>query len=309
MLGGSNSMPVDIHPDHALRLCVVSNARGHSLPFSKGMLATSVLATGIETPIAYEVAHIVQHELLDRNTREISSNDLIQLTAEKIATVVSEEIAENYLLWRKARRIGRPMIISILGSSGVGKSVLATRLALRLGINRVVTTDAIREVLRTVVPAAVLPELHVSSYEATKSDLSEPHDQIYKRQSTAVASACAAVAKRYINERKSTLFEGVHLLPGYLTRELAGMEEDPIVVEVLLTLKDESMHNARLVHRLSTEPGRDGARHLRRFDVIRALQGNMRKMASAAGVTEIDVSSNEDLTQIIVREIVNKAIR
>ena len=86
------------------------------------------------------------------------------------------------------------------------------------------------------------------------------------------------------------------------------MNEDPIVVEILLTLNDEAMHNARVVQRLATEPGRDGTRHLHRLDVIRALHDKMRKSASVAGVAEIGVSSDDDLTQSIVREIVSKAI-
>ena len=104
------------------------------------------------------------------------------------------------------------------------------------------------------------------------------------------------------------LFEGVHLLPGMMTRELEGMDEKPIIVELMLTLKDEDTHNARLNHRLVNEPGRDGSRHLRKFDVIRGLQENMRELAQGAGVQEYDVGSDEDLTQTIVKAIVAKAL-
>jgi 2-phosphoglycerate kinase len=230
------------------------------------------------------------------------------LTAEKLSELLSEESAESYLLWRKARRIGRPIIISLLGSSGVGKSTLATRLALRLGINRVVTTDAIREVLRTVIPVSVLPELHVSSYEAIEIDLKEAQASTYHRQARAVASASAAVAKRYVREKRNVLFEGVHLLPGYMTEQLNGMGEQPIVVEILLALGDRELHNSRLSHRLVTEPGRDGTRHIKRFDVIRNLQDTMQNLSRKAGIREFDVGSDEDLTQKIVKEIVEQAL-
>ncbi len=163
-------MPIDLRMDAGLGHCVVVDRLGNTLPFSKGILATSILATGIETPRAYEVARTIQDRLVREQTDRIDSDALTLVTAQQIEQLVSKEIADSYMLWRKARRIGRPIIISTLGSSGVGKSTLATRLALRLGINRVVTTDAIREVLRTVIPASVLPELHVSSYEAIESD-------------------------------------------------------------------------------------------------------------------------------------------
>ena len=301
-------MPIDLHTSDELLHCAVIDRLGNALPFSKGILATSILATGIETPSAYEVARSIQERLRRGNSATIDSDDLTMMTAEQIEQLVSKDTADSYMLWRKARRIGRPIIISTLGSSGVGKSTLATRLALRLGINRVVTTDAIREVLRTVIPKSVLPELHVSSYEAIESDLQEHQASTYHRQARAVASACIAVAQRYVKEKKNVLFEGVHLLPGMMTRELETMDEKPIVVELMLTLTDEDAHNARLNHRLVSEPGRDGARHLQKFEVIRGLQESMQDLSRAAGVQEYDVGSDEDLTQTIVKAIVAKAL-
>ncbi|MGD9828231.1 MAG: ATP cone domain-containing protein [Hyphomicrobiaceae bacterium] len=301
-------MPNDFKSDHPTWTCSVIDRLDNSLPFSRGLLATSILATGIDTPSAYEVARVIQERLYRSGAERIDSEALIRMTAEEIARLVSNEVADRYLLWRKARRIGRPIIISLLGSSGVGKSTLATRLALRLGVNRVVTTDSIREVLRTVIPNSVLPELHVSSYEEIETDLPEAQSSTYHRQSRAVVAACAAIARRYVHEQRNVLFEGVHLLPGYLSRELKSMDENPIVVEVLLTLKDERLHTARLNHRLAKEPGRDGRRNLMHFEIIRSLQENMRGLAEAAAIPEFDVGSDQDLTQKIVREIVTKAL-
>ena len=51
---------------------------------------------------------------------------------------------------------------------------LTTQLAVRLDITRVVTTDAIRDVLRTVVPVNVLPELHQSTFEVVAPDTVDP---------------------------------------------------------------------------------------------------------------------------------------
>lgn len=301
-------MPSDLRVIDEIYHCHVIDRLGNSLPFSKGILATSILATGVETPCAYEVARSIQERLQRNKAVQVDSEDLTAMAAEQIERLVSKETADSYMSWRQARRIGRPIIISALGSSGVGKSTLATRLALRLGINRVVTTDAIREVLRTVIPSSVLPELHVSSYEAIESDLQEPHASTYHRQARAVASACVAVARRYVKEKKNVLFEGVHLLPGMMSRELENMDEKPIVVELMLTLSDENTHNARLNHRLVSEPGRDGARHLQKFEVIRGLQQSMQDLAKVAGVPEYDVGSDEDLTQAIVKAIVAKAL-
>ena len=301
-------MPRDLKVERAFENFTVVDRLGNALPFSKGILATSILATGAETPQVYEVAHAVQSHLYRQQLTRISAEELTALTAETLSRLLSDELAESYLLWRKARRIGRPIVISLLGSSGVGKSTLATRLALRLGINRVVTTDAIREVLRTVIPASVLPELHVSSYEAIEIDLKEAQTSTYHRQARAVASASAAVARRYVKEKRNVLFEGVHLLPGYIAEQLNGMDEQPIVVEILLALGDRELHNNRLSHRLRAEPGRDGSRHLKGFDVIRNLQDTMQDLSRKAGIRQFDVGSDEDLTQKIVKEIVDQAL-
>ena len=301
-------MPKDLQIREAFRDYTVTDRYGNELPFSKGILATSILATGAETPKAYDIAETVQRHLFDHRVTRIESAELTQLTAEKIAEALSQPFADRYLMWRKARQIGRPIIVSLLGTSGVGKSTLATRLALRLGINRVVTTDALREVLRTVIPSSVLPELHVSSYEAIKKDFAESQAAIYQRQAHAVASASVAVAKRYVTERRNALFEGVHLLPGSLRTPLLSLPEKPIVVEILLVLADPNLHNRRLLHRQISEPGRDGGRHLARFEVIRSLQDTMQTLAARAGTRVFDIGSDEDLTQQIVKEIVDQAL-
>lgn len=301
-------MPKDLQVAHAFRDYTVIDRFDNELPFSKGILATSILATGAETPRAYDIAEAVQRHLIDHGVTRITGAELTQLTARRIAAELSQPFADRYLMWRKARQLGRPIIVSLLGASGVGKSTLATRLALRLGINRVVTTDSLREVLRTVIPDSVLPELHVSSYEAIEMDLAESQAATYRRQARAVASASTAVARRYVTERKNALFEGVHLLPGSLGAALASMPERPIVVEILLVLSDPALHNQRLSHRQVTEPGRDGSRHIERFDVIRSLQETMRTLAAREGTREFDIGSDEDLTQHIVKEIVDQAL-
>lgn len=302
-------MPKDLQVEPALRDYTVVDRYGNEMPFSKGILATSILATGAETPKAYDIAEAVQRHLIKHRMTRIMSPELTLFTANEIAAQLSAAFADRYQMWRRARQIGRPIIVSLLGASGVGKSTLATRLALRLGIHQVVTTDALREVLRAVIPASVLPELHVSSYEAIEMDLGESQSATYQRQARAVASASAAVARRYVIERKNALFEGAHLLPGSLSGPLSSLAEDPIVVEILLVLSDRELHNQRLFQRQLTETGRDGSRHLARFEVIRSLQETMRTLAARAGIPEFDIGSDEDLTQHIVKEIVSQALK
>jgi len=206
--------------------------------------------------------------------------------------------------WRMAKRSGRPFVVVLSGAPGVGKSTLATRLAVRLGVDRVVASDAIREVLRTVIPVAVLPELHVSTFEA--ADPNEPPLTSFHRQARVVSNACAAVAGRLVLEGMNVICDGVHLLPGAIRTELARRGTGASVVEFLLTLDDEGDHRLQLHRRQMRQPHRAGHRHLDLFAKIRAIQEDLRAAAVREGVPVHDVSLRTTLTQQVVDAIVTQ---
>jgi 2-phosphoglycerate kinase len=92
----------------------------------------------------------------------------------------------------------------------------------------------------------------------------------------------------------------VHLLPGALSSELADHPSKPLVVEGMLSMADEELHGARLLHRLSETPARDGSRHLRHFESIRLIQVELRRLCRTNGTDEQDVSHPEELIQRVV---------
>ena len=300
-------MPSDLTIDRNDSLIEVRDRRGVDLPFSKGLMATSILATGLETGRAHAIAADVERMLRNRQTREIGADELANLAMQAIERASGREAAERYSAWRRAKRAGCPIVVALGGAPGVGKSTIATRLALRLGINRVVPTDAVREVLRTVVPATVLPELHVSTYESIEgngeADMSLTS---FRRQAHAVLSASVAVAARLSSERRSVILEGAHLLPGEVRRHLAERGSDAIVIELLMTVEHEEAHRAHLTQRLRAEPARGGQRHVTHLPVIRRLQDELCTLAQAADVAEHDVAHPEDLTQRIVDQVVRQ---
>ena len=299
-------MPTDLSPQFVRGVIQVRDRAGVGLPFSKGLMATSILATGVETDIAYRIAAEIEGELRGQHKTEIDAEELVQLANNLLASRVGNEVAERYLAWRHAKRTGRPVIIVLSGAPGVGKSTIATRLAVRLGITRVVTTDTIREVLRTVIPASVLPELHVSTYESANGE--ESSLLSFRSQARAVGAATTAVTNRLVSESRSAIIEGVHLLPGQICRELYTYDKGPILVEVLLILADEKLHMAHLRCRLNGEPARGGERHLKHFREIRKLQDLLREMARESQVEEYEVSDPKTLTQRIVDQVVKSVL-
>ena len=73
---------------------------------------------------------------------------------------------ESFRQWQELRHMERPLIILIGGTTGVGKSTLATQVAHRLGITRVASTDMVRQVMRAFFSADLMPAIHYSSFDA-----------------------------------------------------------------------------------------------------------------------------------------------
>lgn len=192
----------------------------------------------------------------------------------------------------------RSRLPSLARRSKPSKSTFATRLAVRLGITRVVSTDAIREVMRLVVPPVVLPELHESIF-----DLVDESFERFDRQGDGVASATAAVIERYAAEGRSAIVEGVHLRPGALSSHLRDLPTRPAVAERLVTVGHPQLHSEQLHGGVAGELHDDADRHLDRFDAIRAMQEHLRRCADEAGVSSIDSRDTALLTRGIVNEI------
>lgn len=294
-------MPTDLAFDNPNLM--ITNRQGEVLPFSRGIMASSLLATGIPTEEAYRLALLVQEAIENDGAARHDADDLVRTACEIMrAHPGGGPIADRWLAWRAARRSGRPVVIVLTGAPGVGKSTLATRLAVRLEITRLVTTDAIREVLRTVVPHAVLPELHTSTFELIEPGQPDPFAD-FDRQCNAVSNAMAAVASRLAAEHRSMIAEGVHLTPGSLAAALTDHPSRPVVVERLVTAPTSS-HRRNLERRQADEPLRRGERHVASFDRIEMIQQHLKQQANAGGVPTIDIAQATAMTQDLVGEIV-----
>src|SRR5919107_864662 len=91
--------------------------------------------------------------------------------------------------------------------SGVGKSTIATMLAARLGVNRVIATDVIRQVLRAFFTHEAMPTVHHSAFEAGGI-------AGYRDQAQRAGTGITPIVPRAANEGKPVVVEGVHVVPG-----------------------------------------------------------------------------------------------
>jgi 2-phosphoglycerate kinase len=241
--------------------------------------------------------------------KRITADELAALTSRAIEALEGAGVARRYDQWRQVTRSPKPLIVLLGGASGTGKSTIATTLASRLSITRVIPTDAVREVMRGFVPETLVPELHRSSFEPPPDEPGAGFEAIYagfRRQCQAVSAGVARVVKRMVNEREDTIIEGVHVLPGLDIAALTSTSA-AIVVPILLTVRDTAVHHAHFMHRLETHHGREPGRYLERLDTIRAIDQKLRSEAERHGVAIVDATFIDEALQHIVGLVLERA--
>lgn len=261
------------------------------LPYSKGLMASSLLAVGLGPGRAYTIAEQLEQHLMDQGRAIVTVDELRRAVAALVREEVGEDLADRYLKWQRAQERDRPLILLLGGATGAGKSTVATQVASTLGITRIVSTDAVREVMRATISADLLPHLHVSSFEAVDAQTApttrvEPADPLltgFLRQTRAVAVGIEQVVGRAVAEQVDTVVEGVHLVPGML--DLPDPEE-AIVVQILLCIEDPDQHRHNFHVRGQSER-RPRQRYLDHFEEIRRIQAELVARAEAAGVAVV----------------------
>jgi 2-phosphoglycerate kinase len=279
------------------------------LPYSKGLMASQVMVTGLSAYRAYEVAETIENRLLDEGRESISSEELAQVALDVIGDLAGERYATNFARWQDVQRLDVPLVVLIGGAVGVGKSTIATHLAHRLGIVRVVQTDgSIREVMRAMLSAELMPALHVSSFQTDRA-VREPtrrSDALvagFREQTQAVSVGIEAMINRSVTEGTSIVIEGVHVVPGFFDVET---HEDRIVpVPLILEIDDEARH---LNHFAVRETGvRPAERYAANFGNIRKLQRYIKSQALSHGVPIVPNHSFDQAISAILDLVMAKA--
>jgi 2-phosphoglycerate kinase len=252
---------------------VTHRARG-GLPYSKGLMMQALSATGLAPARAWTLARVVERRLEADGIESMESSELRTLVEEVLEEEEGREAVERYRDWERLNQLDRPLVLLLAGTTGVGKSTLATMAAHRLGITRVIATDVIRQVLRASFARDFMPSVHSSAFEVDMEG--------YAEQAEAVGTGVQAIVERACDEGTPIVIEGVHVAPGMLSEELAGR---CLVVEAVLVVEDEDLHRAHFEARGDRRPAE---RYVARFDQIRLIQDHLTGKASARGVAVID---------------------
>ena len=285
--------------------------REHGLPYSKGLTASQLMITGLGPGRAYAVANKIEQELVELGSESVTSEKLRDLTVDILRREAGDRYAEAFVKWQSVSELDIPLIVLIGGATGVGKSTIATQLATRLGITRVVSTDAVREVLRSAFTAAMFPTLYASSFAADKAVRQPiPHsgDRLiigFREQAAAVAVGAKALVDRAIAEGTDMIMEGAHLVPGFLE----GLDSNHAVIAPLLVIvEDEELHKSHFYVRGRETRNRHGNRYLAAFKKIRRIQKYMISSATMRGVPIVSHYDLDTTLSQIIDHVMTKAL-
>ena len=267
-------------------------------PFSKGILARSLNVADIGSLRAHEIATNIEEELIRNDIDEISSSELANAVLNHLESV-DTNLANKYKNWRSLRTSKKPLIILIGGASGVGTSSMAFELANRLRLKNLISTDMIREVMRKIVSKELSPVIHKSSFDAHES-IRTPSIRIdsviegFISHVDVVNVGIEAIIERSVKEGISTIIEGVHIVPGFIRKDL--MENNNIII-FTLTVDDEESHKQRFYSRCR-QPWvkRSLERYMANFDTIRKTQ---RFLVEQAKIHDSRIINNVDINETI----------
>lgn len=290
----------------------VVDPTGVSHPFSRGLLANSIQAAGVDLDRAYRLVAQLQTDLRGDGVRTLRSEDLAQRVGDLLQRFEGGETAARYRTVRGLQHLSRPLVIYIGGASGTGKSTLSLGLAPLLKIYRVNATDTIRQVMRMVFARSILPAIHRSSFErpagdeqleseATEGAELDPDHELtrgFLEQATHICVGVRAVVERALAENMHVLVEGVHLVPPLVP--FADLEGAAHQLPLVLCTVDQEAHRKRFLAR-GRHGQRDSERYLDSFDDIRRIQEFILQRAEAHDVPMLDTTDSEHVTSQALR--------
>lgn len=187
-----------------------------------------------------------------------------------------------------------PRLLLIAGATGVGKSTASVGLAGRLRITRVISSDAIREIMRATSDDDEQAALHRSSFSQGESG-EAVNDWLSTCQ--AVEPGLKATINRARREGIDLIVEGVHIVPSArLLRDWT--DSGGVALGVVMVVDDPTDHRAMLKSR-DAHSYRRSDRYLANFDRIRSIQNGLIERAKIANWDQVDPTRVDDVERIV----------
>jgi 2-phosphoglycerate kinase len=285
---------------------------GNKLLYPLQVLRSKLLLSGISRLKSEEIIVKILKELaFDNQAPAPNEFEVNRLAMSYIGNRDARDKFKTVLKY-EARRCSKdpvaPIVVAISGASATGKSMIALELVGVLAATRYISTDTIRQLLRSTFSKEQYPELFCHTYQ-----VHEVMSEIPSRQSKFVAGYFAQTSimeptirkmvTRLIDEGATSLIEGVHLIPGSLK------DISPTLIEVII---NPSSHTHELMFaskeelaKLRTVSGEEGVRE-EEFVAAREIQSYLLDRAEASDTTVIPLASYEQAIMTIGELVVER---
>jgi len=270
-----------------------------TLPYSKGLMARALIATGVPADRAYQLARAVEVDLAGTGERTVGFERFAEVAREVLGEEAGDHAAQSLRRLDDLNALDMPLIVLIGGTTGTGKSTIASEVAHRLGITRVTSSDFIRETMRAFFSYEEMPAIHSSSFEAGAAVEGDDDPLIagFVEQSRHVCVGVDAAMRRSLTEGWSMVLEGVHLVPGMLPASLDGA----LVLHVIIEIANEDAHRMHFhVRDTATGGVRAMDKYLGRIDDIRRIQSFLVERAQREGVEVIENANVERAIDAVI---------
>ncbi len=270
---------------------------GEGHPYSKGLMARALAATGLPAVRAYELALRVEADLRAQGAIAVDLERLQELAVELLGEEEGGRTIRRLRRYADLQQLEVPIIVLVGGATGTGKSTIATEVAHRLGITRVTSTDFVRQTMRAFFSPEFAPSVHHSSFEAGEAlppAEREAGDALlvgFLDQTRYVLTGVRASIERALEEGWSMVLEGVHLVPGMVPEATPGA----LVVHAVVAVDSEDVHAQHFFIRDTASSGvRALDKYLARLGDIRHLQDFIVEEARKTGVPVVQNGNIEE---------------
>ena len=274
---------------------LIETSRG-VFPFSKGVILRHLDTSGLKLEDATALVDRLDHWARSHGDESFAEDRVHRQVVSMLGASHGEDYARRYRLTVLGQQSDKPIIILLGGATGVGKSTLAMELAYRLGLVWVVSTDMIRETMRTVISPDLAPGLHDHSFRGivdVGDVLNDPRERVlagFHRQASQVRVGVRAVIDRAISENAHIIIEGTHLSPPF--RQYLSDPSAAHVAGFVLAVPDESEHRRRFPKRARKQMKRKAQTYLDAFQSVRWVHDDLLRIAEDV---EAVVLGNENL--------------
>jgi 2-phosphoglycerate kinase len=269
------------------------------LPYSKGLMARALIATGVPADRAYQLARALELDLAGTGERTVGFDRFAEVAREVLGDEAGDHAVQSLRRLDDLNALDMPVIVLIGGTTGTGKSTIASEVAHRLGITRVTSSDFIRETMRAFFSYEEMPAIHSSSFEAgsTLDGDDDPLIAGFVEQSRHVCVGVDAAMRRSLTEGWSMVLEGVHLVPGMVPASLEGA----LILHVIVEIANEDAHRMHFhVRDTATGGVRAMDKYLERIDDIRRIQSFLVDRAQRESVEVVENANVERAIDAVI---------